>query len=126
MVLLWILIIFGWNFAMMVPFFYVLKLCSLLRISPEEEVRFALACMTAKTLLAMLCQDVHLDMHRQCMPRHKFHHHVFRIKGGAYQGKRYPCRVSVREDAVRMLNGKFWCCVDGSRHQQARRQRLPR
>ena len=33
MILLWILIIFGWTFAMMVLFFYVLKLCSLLRIS---------------------------------------------------------------------------------------------
>ena len=33
----WVLIIFGWTFAMMVPFFYVLKLCGLLRISVEEE-----------------------------------------------------------------------------------------
>ena len=34
---IWVLVIFGWTFAMMVPFFYVLKLCGLLRISPEEE-----------------------------------------------------------------------------------------
>ena len=33
----WCLVIFGWTFAMMVPFFYLLKLCGLLRISPEEE-----------------------------------------------------------------------------------------
>lgn len=33
----WILVIFGWTFAMMVPFFYVLKLCGLLRITHEEE-----------------------------------------------------------------------------------------
>lgn len=39
----WVLVIFGWTFAMMVPFFYVLKLCGLLRISvEEEEVRPAL------------------------------------------------------------------------------------
>lgn len=71
MILVWILIISGWSFAMMVPFLYVLKLCGLLLISPEEEeVRFALACMTAKTLQEMLCQ-VHFDMHRQCMPWHE-------------------------------------------------------
>ncbi|CAK0739452.1 hypothetical protein CVIRNUC_001167 [Coccomyxa viridis] len=34
---IWCLVIFGWTFAMMAPFFYVLKLCGLLRISPEEE-----------------------------------------------------------------------------------------
>ena len=34
---IWCLVIFGWTFAMMVPFFYLLKLCGLLRISPEEE-----------------------------------------------------------------------------------------
>jgi len=33
----WIIVIFAWTFAMMVPFFYALKLCGLLRISPEEE-----------------------------------------------------------------------------------------
>ena len=33
----WCLVIFGWTFAMMAPFFYLLKLCGLLRISPEEE-----------------------------------------------------------------------------------------
>ncbi|KAK9917402.1 hypothetical protein WJX75_003971 [Coccomyxa subellipsoidea] len=35
--LVWILIIFGWTMGMMVPFFYVLKLCGLLRLSPQEE-----------------------------------------------------------------------------------------
>ncbi len=34
---IWVLVIFGWTFAMMVPFFYVLKLCGLLRINAEEE-----------------------------------------------------------------------------------------
>lgn len=33
----WILVIFGWTFAMMAPFFYILKRCGLLRISPKEE-----------------------------------------------------------------------------------------
>ena len=33
----WCLVIFGWTFAMMAPFFYVLKLCGFLRISAEEE-----------------------------------------------------------------------------------------
>jgi hypothetical protein len=33
----WLLVIFGWTFGMMAPFFYILKLCGLLRITPEEE-----------------------------------------------------------------------------------------
>ena len=33
----WCLVIFGWTFAMMAPFFYVLKLCGFLRISADEE-----------------------------------------------------------------------------------------
>lgn len=35
--LVWILVIFGWTFGLMVPFFYILKLCGLLRLSPKEE-----------------------------------------------------------------------------------------
>ena len=33
----WLLVIFGWTFGMMAPFFYILKLCGMLRITPEEE-----------------------------------------------------------------------------------------
>ena len=33
----WLLFIFGWTFGNMVPFFYLLKVCGLLRVSPEEE-----------------------------------------------------------------------------------------
>lgn len=35
--LVWILVIFGWTFGLMVPFFYILKLCGLLRLSAKEE-----------------------------------------------------------------------------------------
>ena len=33
----WLLFIFGWTFGHMVPFFYLLKVCGLLRVSPQEE-----------------------------------------------------------------------------------------
>lgn len=36
----WVLVIAGWTLSMMIPFFYLLKICGLLRITPhEEEVR---------------------------------------------------------------------------------------
>ena len=33
----WLLFIFGWTMGNMVPFFYLLKICGLLRVSPQEE-----------------------------------------------------------------------------------------
>ena len=35
--IVWVLVLFGWTMAMMLPFFYLLKLLGMLRISPEEE-----------------------------------------------------------------------------------------
>lgn len=36
---MWILVIFGWTTAMMLPFFLVLRLLGMLRVSPEEEMQ---------------------------------------------------------------------------------------
>ena len=35
---IWVLTIFGWTACMMVPFFYLLKLMGMLRVTPEEEM----------------------------------------------------------------------------------------
>lgn len=44
--LIWVLLIAGWTLGMMVPFFYILKLAGLLRLSPQdEEVRPLTCCL---------------------------------------------------------------------------------
>lgn len=37
--IVWILVIFGWTTAMMLPFFWGLRLTGMLRVSPEEEMQ---------------------------------------------------------------------------------------
>ncbi len=37
--IVWILVIFGWTTAMMLPFFLILRACKLLRVSEEEEMQ---------------------------------------------------------------------------------------
>ena len=37
--IVWILVIFGWTTAMMLPFFFALRLMGMLRVSPEEEMQ---------------------------------------------------------------------------------------
>lgn len=52
----WVLVIAGWTLGMMIPFFYLLKICGLLRITPhEEEVRpFWIPPNQSKQFTAML------------------------------------------------------------------------
>lgn len=37
--IVWILVIFGWTTAMMLPFFLILRACKILRVSEEEEMQ---------------------------------------------------------------------------------------
>ena len=48
---IWVLTIFGWTACMMVPFFYLLKLMGMLRVSPEEEM---VRCSTSRCLVELV------------------------------------------------------------------------
>ena len=127
----WVIIIFAWTFAMMVPFFYVLKVCGLLRISIEEEevrsapvyVRMAQRAQACLTLSwGVEVNEIYQYRWRklECNLFVVLFHLTTKV---AHQ--RRSC-THVREDKLQMLSASVWCCVDGSRHQQAWRQRLSR